>query len=913
MKGKIRGVLIGIQQFTAFLAVICFALLGIYSIGAVPVYRQINGGSIYSNYYFHVDLFSGEEELADTRIFNSMLLNTLESVIRYNVAKSQLETDGFFDVDKEIDILSFVNRKETMGMDSRGEENTASGEIAISKKEICYTVGDLLKWAQYGISYESQSLTAAKFVGYYPPTSNVITWGDLSSEEEAVLEQACLQNFTPSEETAGVEVNEVEVLERFWEYLEMLEDRIWLVDTDPNFSEIFVLHRLAEMLISGDCGINGIYIDEQTGDLMVRFRQLEERYKPQGMHTLMACADSWAQYQIYTEYLEQTIQDISYNYGEYQGFKQRYQEGATNLVYDFQMTMMGENVEVSNLPDSVPEAERDAYFKEHFGKYIIYQPGSIILDTNLPYLQTDDLFSAFFAYSYAYPETAQIWIGVDTTYPVEDVFARVNADYTLLRPYANVVLSLGISCILIWFVFLILLSILQRPKESQGAALYKLPTELLLCMLLLYVWGVTLAGFWLWEYGTGWFYYVVNFRQQLVWLAGLMGLIVSGLFCLLWYAVIKKIKLHRWFADNLLVRLFKMIKRQCVQIIENANIWLKNFLLWGGIMLFNFLIGQALSWFWFRRHTLRMLFIFAFLIVVDICVMFSLFYHKVKRRRIEEGIKRIGNGELDYRVDTADLYGENMKLAEAVNTLGSSVRTAVETSMKDERLKADLITNVSHDIKTPLTSIINYVDLLKREKIEIEPIKGYIAVLDSKSQRLKQLTDDLLEASKISSGNITLTLEKIQVTELLNQALGEFSERFAEKQLMVVEGFSGRDVCIYADSRRIWRVVENLLGNACKYAMPGTRIYLDMAVDEEKKQVGISIKNISAQPLNIPAKELTERFIRGDVSRSTEGSGLGLSIAKSLTELQNGSFDIYLDGDLFKVTLEFPLYEEPAE
>ena len=258
------------------------------------------------------------------------------------------------------------------------------------------------------------------------------------------------------------------------------------------------------------------------------------------------------------------------------------------------------------------------------------------------------------------------------------------------------------------------------------------------------------------------------------------------------------------------------------------------------------------------------------------------------------------------------MHGENRALAEAVNSIGDGIQDAVATSMKDERLKADLITNVSHDIKTPLTSIINFVKLLKREDIADERIRGYIEVLDAKSQRLKQLTDDLVEASKISSGNISLQMERINFVELINQTIGEFMEKMEEKCLQVIPVMPERPVYIEADSRRIWRVVENLFGNVYKYALEGTRVYLDLTEKEEngRKTAVFSMKNISAQPLNIDADELTERFIRGDVSRSTEGSGLGLSIAKNLTELQNGKFDIYLDGDLFKVILTFPCMEE---
>ena len=214
--------------------------------------------------------------------------------------------------------------------------------------------------------------------------------------------------------------------------------------------------------------------------------------------------------------------------------------------------------------------------------------------------------------------------------------------------------------------------------------------------------------------------------------------------------------------------------------------------------------------------------------------------------------------------------------------------------MKDEQMKSDLITNVSHDIKTPLTSIINYVDLLKRLKITEEPAKSYIAVLDSKSQRLKQLTDDLVEASKISSGNIVLNLEPLNLTELLNQAVGEVSDRLEEKKLQII--FDGSDVggMIYADSRRMWRIIENLFQNICKYALEGTRVYLEMKV--EGGRVTASLKNISDRPMNLKGEELSERFIRGDASRTTEGSGLGLYIAKNLTQAQHGEFQIQLSG-----------------
>lgn len=290
--------------------------------------------------------------------------------------------------------------------------------------------------------------------------------------------------------------------------------------------------------------------------------------------------------------------------------------------------------------------------------------------------------------------------------------------------------------------------------------------------------------------------------------------------------------------------------------------------------------------------------------VMDAAVLFLLLREASGRKQIEQGLKEIAAGDLDYKIDPTSLHGdENLQLAGIVNSFGEGMKAAVQEQMKSERLKADLITNVSHDIKTPLTSIINYVDLLKRENIENEKAKDYIRVLDEKSQRLKQLTEDLVEASKISSGNIKLEFMNLNLNELVQQVNGEFAERFEGRNLDLICILQPEPLLIRADSRRIWRVLENLYVNVCKYAMPGTRVYVDAIKKDGKIQ--FSIKNISENPLNFQADELTERFIRGDVSRSTEGSGLGLSIAKNLTVLQHGSFNIYLDGDLFKVTITF--------
>jgi signal transduction histidine kinase len=228
----------------------------------------------------------------------------------------------------------------------------------------------------------------------------------------------------------------------------------------------------------------------------------------------------------------------------------------------------------------------------------------------------------------------------------------------------------------------------------------------------------------------------------------------------------------------------------------------------------------------------------------------------------------------------------------------------VNERIKSERFKAELITNVSHDLKTPLTSIISYVDLLKTTQQTDPKAQEYIAVLDRKSQRLKKLTEDLVEASKASTGVLAVNREKLSAGQLIDQALGEWSERLEAKGLRTVVTLPEGETWLYADGRHLWRILDNLLGNCAKYALEGTRVYLDLA--RGHGQVVLSVKNISREALNIPPERLMERFVRGEESRTGEGSGLGLSIARSLTELQGGTFDLAVDGDLFKAVVTLP-------
>lgn len=374
-------------------------------------------------------------------------------------------------------------------------------------------------------------------------------------------------------------------------------------------------------------------------------------------------------------------------------------------------------------------------------------------------------------------------------------------------------------------------------------------------------------------------------------------ILLSGLYFLGGY--IKRIKANSFFKNSItykVVRFFtKKVKKVYENIVYNINTSIKLLVVLGAFVLISLFLIMLI------RDTgfISIWFLAAFWIY---CYYFIL--SRIKEfEEIKKATKTIYEGNTDVRLNESELKGTLKEMAVYLNDIAGGFSNAIEESLKSERLKTELITNVSHDIKTPLTSIINYVDLLKREDIKDEKVKEYIEVLDSKSKRLKKLIEDLVEASKASSGNIKLKKERLKVKELINQVTGEFEDKLQEKDLNVVTNFPEEEVYILADSRYLYRVMENLYSNVSKYAQENSRVYVDVKKKHEK--VIISIKNISKEALNISVEELMQRFVRGDKSRNTEGSGLGLSIAQSLTELQGGKFDIYLDGDLFKVTLEF--------
>ena len=498
------------------------------------------------------------------------------------------------------------------------------------------------------------------------------------------------------------------------------------------------------------------------------------------------------------------------------------------------------------------------------------------------------------------PLTVTMWLA--DGYPVADKYQL--AYHTLLNwEYSKeLLLAANIACVAVGLLLAVYLCVGAGHKRGvEGIWLHwfhRIPGDLLLAAV---VFGVVLAvcGF-----GETLLYcYYGYWSIPMLWqalIAGALSACVAAL-ALAWLATFAARCKARTLWKNTLIwrfcRLIWRLLRWCLRTLRNAlaalpMVW-KTVVVGLGYLLFSVLTFQRNAGLW---------------LLGTAAVIGYLCLWTCQWKRIRLGTKEIIGGNPDHHIDTRRMLPDLRAHADELNNLGQSISVAVDERMKSEHFKAELITNVSHDLKTPLTSIINYVDLLKKEDISDPKAREYIEVLERKSQRLKKLTEDLVEASKASTGALTVNKERLNLVQLIEQAVGEYKERLSGAGLTLITDLPEVPVMISADGRHLWRVLDNLLGNCAKYALEGTRVYLDVAVREERAV--ITVKNVSRQPLNIPAEQLVERFVRGDESRTTEGSGLGLSIARSLTELQGGRFFLEIDGDLFKAVVAFPLAQE---
>lgn len=365
--------------------------------------------------------------------------------------------------------------------------------------------------------------------------------------------------------------------------------------------------------------------------------------------------------------------------------------------------------------------------------------------------------------------------------------------------------------------------------------------------------------------------------------------------CLAWF--LKQLRRMKQF----LRRITGWLGRKHRRVMENLPLYAKAMLAAGALAIAEFCVilgteyalGAELALWAFEKVVLYLL----------LCACL------IQMKKLLAAGRHIAQGEADYKVDTSRMYSDFRKHGEDLNRIGEGISKAVDERMRSERFKTELITNVSHDIKTPLTSIINYVDLLGKEDINNPAAAQYLEVLERQSLRLKKLIEDLMEASKASTGNLAVNMEHCEAGVFLMQTLGEFEEKVGRAQLELITKKPEEPIYMMADGRHLWRVIDNLMSNICKYAQPGTRVYIDMAATGT--EVCFIFRNTSKYPLNITSEELMERFVRGDSSRNTEGNGLGLNIAKSLTELMGGELNLVVDGDLFKVILSFKREQKP--
>ena len=465
---------------------------------------------------------------------------------------------------------------------------------------------------------------------------------------------------------------------------------------------------------------------------------------------------------------------------------------------------------------------------------------------------------------------------------------------TLLR-YQNAYLPVGIiTAVLCLALFVFLMASMgKKPDGVKPRGIHRVPLDLFLAAALA---AILFPANFCYSGGAG---NLLLYNPLWIWIlpSTLMALWIGFVALLTFCTLAARFRAGKWWKNSIIYIVCRFVYRAVRGFVRALPIAWKGILVYAVVVLVNF-FGTLFTW------LSGSFFLFLVLVALDTAGLYFVIRTVRQLKTLQTAAQKLAAGDLTYTVDTEKMYPVLKEHGDNLNAVSVGMSRAVNERMKSERFKTELITNVSHDLKTPLTSIVSYVDLLKKEPIESEQAQEYIEVLDRQSQKLKKLTTDLVDASKASSGALPVNLEKIDLGELLRQSAGEYTEKFAAANITPVLNVPEAETYVTADGRLLWRVLDNLLGNAVKYAQSGTRLYLELTPGET--ETVLTLKNISREPLNIPAEELMERFVRGDGSRHTDGSGLGLSIANSLMELMGGKLTLTLDGDLFKAALVFP-------
>lgn len=809
----------------------------------------------------------------DSVDFKAAVSDSMSQVFQMFRLEDLFEMDGAYNPEKPVDVMEYYR-------DGRADGEYSSG--------VAYTLGDLVEW---GEDFSSDS-------------------SDDYAENEVVV---CRRP------DGGYYYYYLD------EFLSLFRSGEMTMEFDDGYtSQELYLQGLENGTYVSSGVSGGIKIYGSDGSLMYtdcwNFGQsLREQFAPLGAENLLQIVNSTenlnGRLSAVYEALEMTLGTIYGEYDLYQSGWDYLEEGNTNLTYLYINTdtkrVETNKSEYKNYEDA--EKNLEAMKSGDHVKYMFVYPKLKDFETNMNVSASGE-WEVVKSQRTSRESGVIFAASVDTSYPIQDQFYEGKESYDRNVPFLRYSMTALIAGAVLFLVSAVWLAVVsgKKPEDEEVhlAAFDRWKTELAAGVVIA-VWGaatwIAIGG----GYVTGsWnelneavnYYteslggvpqlYSAMFTQALG-MSDVTAVFLYGVFtflCFFWgfTSLVRRIKAKNLWRGSLLYAVIKFTGR----VMEARTVTVR-----AGIISLAFLFVQWMA-ILVRSGPAVLL-----ALVADVAAVWFVLSSAMAKSKIKKGIEEIAGGNLEHRIEADGLRGADKELAEKVNDIGSGLNKAVDEAMRNERLKTDLITNVSHDIKTPLTSIINYVDILKRSNIEDEKIRGYLDILEAKAQRLKTLTEDVVEASKVSSGNITLEFMDVDLRELVQQTEGELAEKFAARNLTVVLNMPEEPAVIHVDGRRMWRVLENIFGNAAKYAMPGTRVYADLTLGGDT--VEFSLKNVSEQQLNFSADELTERFIRGDISRSTEGSGLGLSIAKSLTDMQGGEFELYLDGDLFRVNIRF--------
>ncbi len=749
----------------------------------------------------------------------------------------------------------------------------AVGGIILCLANIAFLMEDSYSLSELSRSYEESDL-------FFRQVDTVISHKIRGQDNSYLLEEN--GEFSPdkeidiqSYEETGNTVRDMNTTYRLGDLLQFYEDGSWRA-----------LHGALESVSGSSTQEAGEILDAQAETL--------ETITPVTGISLAECSrwysDSAAYLTAVYEQLDEVCADIHDRYLEYTTEQDESWSAAapSNLLYCIENTSTGElytNIDADSYQAAVAAAGREEDYESLYEGERSFN----IMVTNAENVLNAEA-GEWFLQERFLGTNEKVYLAVNSAYPVSDEL-QTWADYYARRE--TIVRNAGIGSALFAVLLLVCfaLSVNGAGRRAADAKLHllrfdQIPTELALGIYLIVAILFVLIWFrrrWLSDN-------IFGQERLLIAAAGIAAwlIFVSGAL-----SFVRRWRAHTLWSNSITYMLLNTWGR-----IDSSRAAARRlFLFYLAVFALNFLFLLLFGW---GGLVLT--------ILLDVSVLLFLLRDMAGRQTIYEGIHQISKGDLMYRLDTTALQGETLEMAKAINEMGEGLSEAVEAIVKNERLKSELITNVSHDLKTPLTSIVNYVDLLKRENLQDPRARQYIEILDQKSQRLKQLTEDLVEASKISSGNVELDMERLELQSMLMQACGEFEERFEQRGLRIVWDMEREPVFIITDGRQLWRILENLLGNIFKYAQSETEVQVQLRRDGAEAL--IVLENSSREEITVEADELTGRFVRGDKSRSSEGSGLGLSIAQNLAELMDGKFELRIEGKRFIVRLRFPLAEE---